>query len=166
MRRFMFLSRSAIWKALVAGLIGMIAHWLLMRFKAQSGILPHFDPYASLQRMLTGFAIQANTPVVPWIISFLNGFLVISLTFRIVYRWLPGNNGAVKGFVYGFVGWAIMGLIFFPVLGLGIFALNMGEGIAPALFSFAMVQTYSIVMGLVYGALRKPDCCMGHHATA
>jgi hypothetical protein len=37
--------------------------------------------------------------------------------------------------------------------GLGAFALNAGLGISPALFSFAMVQTDSVVMGTVYGVL-------------
>ena len=86
-------------------------------------------------------------------LSFLNGFIVISFVFRLVYQWLPGTNGAVKGFMFGFLGWALMNLMFFPMLGLGAFALNAGLGLSPALFSFAMVQTYSVVMGAVYGAL-------------
>ena len=133
----------------------MIAHWLLMVFKARSGLLPTFNPYALLQAMLTRMTGESVNPVVPWALSFLNGFIVISFVFRLLYRWLPGSNGAVKGFVYGFLGWAFMNLIFFPMLGLGVFALNAGLGMSPAMFSFAMVQTYSLVMGAVYGALNK-----------
>jgi hypothetical protein len=142
-----------VWKALVAGLCGMFAHWILMYFKSRSGLLPTFNPYAILQATLTRVTGETVNPIVPWALSFLNGFVVISLVFRLIYRWLPGRNGAAKGFVYGFLGWAMMGLIFFPLLGLGVFALNAGLGISPALFSFAMVQTYSVVMGAVYGAL-------------
>lgn len=145
--------RRWVWKALVAGLCGMIAHWLLMYFKARSGLLPTFNPYALLQAMLTRMTGEAVNPSVAWVLSFLNGFIVISFVFRLVYRWLPGRNGAVKGFVYGFLGWAFMNLMFFPLLGLGVFALNSGLGASPALFSFAMVQTYSLVMGMVYDAL-------------
>jgi hypothetical protein len=145
--------RRWVWKALVAGLCGMIAHWLLMYFKARSGLLPTFNPYATLQVTLSRVTGETVNPIVPRVLSFLNGFIVISLMFRLIYRWLPGRNGAVKGFVYGFVGWAMMGLIFFPLLGLGAFALNAGLGISPALFSLAMVQTYSLVMGMVYDAL-------------
>lgn len=131
----------------------MIAHWLLMYFKSRSGLLPTFTPYATLQTTLSRITGDPISPVVPWALSFLNGFIVISLAFKLIYRKLPGSNGAVKGFVYGFLGWAMMGLIFFPLLGLGVFALNAGLGILPALFSLAMVQTYSVVMGMVYGAL-------------
>ena len=154
MRRGLSLpNRNWVWKTLVAGLCGMIAHWLLMHFKSRSGLLPTFNPYAILQAMLTRLTGETVNPSVGWMLSFLNGFIVISFVFRLVYQWLPGTNGAVKGFMFGFLGWALMTLMFFPMLGLGAFALNAGLGLSPALFSFAMVQTYSVVMGAVYGAL-------------
>jgi hypothetical protein len=146
-------NRNWVWKTLAAGLCGMIAHWLLMYFKSRSGLLPDFNPYATLQAMLARVTGESVNPVVPWVLSFLNGFIVISFVFRLLYRWLPGGNGAIKGFIYGFLGWALMNLMFFPLLGLGAFALKAGLGLSPALFSFAMVQTYSVVMGAVYGAL-------------
>jgi hypothetical protein len=105
--------------------------------------------------MLTRATGEDINPAVLWALSFLNGFLVISLLFRLLYPRLPGSNGAIKGFVFGFLGWAIMGLIFFPLLGLGVFAINAGLGMSPALFSLAMVQTYSLVMGVVYDALER-----------
>jgi hypothetical protein len=131
----------------------MVAHGLLMYFKSRSGLLPSFNPYASFQGMLSRATGEAVGPLVPWALSFLNGFIVISLVYRLIYRRLPGGNGAIKGFVYGFLGWALMGLVFFPLLGLGIFAMNAGLGVWPALFSLAMVQTYSVVMGTVYCTL-------------
>ncbi|MGV3632962.1 MAG: DUF6789 family protein [Pseudorhodoplanes sp.] len=146
-------NRNWVWKTLAAGLCGMIAHWLLMYFKSRSGLLPDFNPYATLQAMLARVTGESVNPVVPWVLSFLNGFIVISFVFRLLYRWLPGGNGAIKGFIYGFLGWTLMNLMFFPLLGLGAFALKAGLGLSPALFSFAMVQTYSVVMGAVYGAL-------------
>jgi hypothetical protein len=152
-RKLSLPNRRWVWKTLVAGLCGMIAHWLLMYFKSRSGLLPTFNPYAILQAMLTRMTGETVNPSVAWVLSFLNGFIVISFVFRLLYRWLPGSNGAVKGFVFGFLGWAFMNLMFFPMLGLGVFALNAGLGVSPALFSFAMVQTYSVVMGTVYGAL-------------
>ena len=46
-----------------------------------------------------------------------------------------------------------MNLVFFPLLGMGLFATRIGLGFAPALFSIAMLLAYSIVMGFVYAAL-------------
>jgi hypothetical protein len=51
------------------------------------------------------------------------------------------------------LGWIFMGLIFFPVIGLGSFAFGAGLGIAPAFLSLAMLLTYSLVLGTVYAAL-------------
>jgi hypothetical protein len=58
-----------------------------------------------------------------------------------------------KGVAFGVFGWAVMGLVFFPLLGLGLFAANVDNGIWPALFSLAMLLTYSVILGLVYAAL-------------
>ena len=46
-----------------------------------------------------------------------------------------------------------MGLLFFPVLGLGLFATQAGLGIQPALFSLLMLLTYSVITGIAYSAL-------------
>ena len=48
-----------------------------------------------------------------------------------------------------------MGLVFFPLLDLGVFGMQVGLGILPALFSLAMLLTYSIVLGIVYDALNS-----------
>jgi hypothetical protein len=48
-----------------------------------------------------------------------------------------------------------MGLVFFPLLGLGLFATGIGLGVWPALFSLAMLLTYSVVMGVVYDGLNS-----------
>ena len=59
----------------------------------------------------------------------------------------------MKGFVSGVLGWLAMDLIFFPLLGLGLFATKLGLGLWPALFSLAMMLTYSVVMGTVYSMI-------------
>jgi hypothetical protein len=48
-----------------------------------------------------------------------------------------------------------MGLVFFPLLGLGLFVSKLDLGIWPALFSLAMILAYSIVLGIVYAALHS-----------
>jgi hypothetical protein len=146
-------SFDRIWKAIVAGLCGSIAHVLLMYFKSRLELLPSFQPYDNLQTALGHLAGSAVDPRVLWVLSFLNGSTLVGLAFGYCYRWLPGRNGAIKGAAFGIVGWTIMGLAFFPAIGLGFFALKAGLGISPALFSLAMLLTYSVVMGAVYGAL-------------
>jgi hypothetical protein len=57
------------------------------------------------------------------------------------------------------VAWASMGLVFFPLLGRGLFAVDVGLGVRPALFSLMMLLTYGAVMGVSFSALepRKQD---------
>ena len=145
------MARDWIWKTAVAGLCGSIAHTLLMYLKWRTGLLPDFQPYENLQAVLGHLTGAKVHPIVPWVLSFLNGSTVLGFCFGRVYPWLPGESGTVKGVVFGVFGWVLMGFVFFPLLGLGPFALN--HGIWPAMFSLAMLLTYSVILGLVYAAL-------------
>ncbi len=102
-----------------------------MYSKTRLGLLPSFQPYQSFQIALSRWVGGDVHPIVPWLLSFLNGAAVVGFVFGRIYRWLPGRNGAVKGLIYGVFGWA------------------------PPLFSLAMLLTYSVVLGIVYDALRR-----------
>jgi hypothetical protein len=146
-------SQSWIWKSVIAGLAGTTVHALFMYFKARTGLLPSFQPYQSFQIALSQW-VGANVPaIVPRALSFLNGMAILGFLFGRINRLLPGKTGAGKGLIFGLIGWVMMGLIFFPLIGLGPFALRVGLGIAPALLSLAMLLTYSVVLGTVYVAL-------------
>ena len=145
-----------LWKAMIAGLCGSAAHTALMYFKTRSGILPAFQPYPALQAMLTKLTGSDVHPAVPWLLSWLNGAAVLGFLFGRAYALIPGRSGAAKGVVFGLIGWVLMGTAFFPLIGLGMFALNLGLGIWPALFQLAMFMIYSVVLGAVYGGLNTP----------
>lgn len=149
------MSRSWILKAAIAGLCGSIAHILLMYVKSRSGWLPAFRPYEILQDTLNHWVGRDVSPIVPWALSFVNGSAVLGFVFGRIYSWLPGTNGFVKGAVYGVIGWLVMSLVFFPLLGLGLFAIELGLGVRPALFSLAMFSSYSLVLGVVYDVLNR-----------
>ena len=145
--------KAWIWKSVIAGSAGTIVHFLFMHLKSWTGLLPSFQPYQSFQVALSHW-VGANVPaIVPWGLSFLNGMAILGFLFARINRLLPGRNGATKGLMFGLIGWMFMGLIFFPLIGLGPFATGIGLGIGPALLSLAMVLTYSVVLGTVYVAL-------------
>jgi hypothetical protein len=96
-------------------------------------------------------------PAISWALSFLNGALILGFVFARGYLLLPGRTGLIKGLIFGLLGWVAMGLFFFPILGRGLFAVNLGLGPMPALFSLAMVLTYSVVLGIAYSALRPSE---------
>jgi len=126
-----------------------------MYLKFRLGVLPAFQPYESLQLALGRLTGGSVHPVVPWMLSLLNGSTITGFSFGRLYRQLPGRTGAIKGLIFGAWCWALMGLVFFPLLGLGLFATGIGLGAWPALFSLAMLLTYSVVMGVVYDELNS-----------
>jgi hypothetical protein len=146
-------AKSWVWKAAIAGLCGNITHTLLMLGKAKLGILESFQPYQSFQIALSYLTGENIHPLVPWLLSYVNGSTAARFTFANFYHHLPGNGGPIKGFIAGVLGWLAMDLIFFQLLGLGPFAMHLGLGISPALFSLGMMLAYSIVMGLVYSMI-------------
>ena len=108
--------------------------------------------------MAVGYLIGHDVhPKVLWLVSFFNGSTVVGLVFGYLYRYLPGGSGASKGMVFGLCGWLVMNLLVFPLVGLGSFATAIGLGLWPAAFSLAMLSTYSVSMGLVYGVLERSE---------
>ena len=124
-----------------------------MLAKARLGILQAFQPYQSLQVALSGWTGQHVHAAVPWLISYLNGSTAAGFLFARLYWHLPGKSGLMKGLIAGLLGWLAMDLIFLPLLGLGPFAMKLGLGLGPALFSLWMMLTYSVVMGIVYSLI-------------
>ena len=144
-----------IWKSAISSLCGSIASTLLMYFKARAGILPSFQPSENFQQA-AGYLIGHDVhPDLLWLISYLNGSTAVGLVFGYLYRYLPGSNGATKGAVFGLCGWLAMNLLAFPLVGLGLFATAIGLGPWPSAFSLAMLSTFSVAMGLVYGMLER-----------
>lgn len=124
-----------------------------MFLKSRAGLLPSFQPYNDLQQAIGDLVGTSIHPAALWVLTFFNGAVVLGFLFGRTYRLLPGRSGAAKGFVFGVLGWIVMGLLFFPLLGRGLFAIQAGLGVMPALFSLLMLLTYSIIMGIAYSAL-------------
>ena len=138
---------------MAAGACGGVAHCGLMVLKSSIGLLPAFHPYEDLQQALSNLVGSSVPPMVPWALSLLNGSIVLGLVFGRLYHALPGRSGAAKGVVFGVFGWIVMGVLFFPMLGQGLFASRTGLGLRPALFSLLMLLIYSIIMGMAYSVL-------------
>ena len=149
------MGKGWIWKAVIAGLCGTTVHSLFMYFKTRTGLLPSFQPYQAFQFALSQW-VGSNVPaIVPWMLSFVNGMTILGFLFARINPLLPGRSGAVKGLTFGLLGWVFMNLLFFPLIGLGPFAMRVGLGIKPTLLSLFMVLTYSLVLGIVYMTLDK-----------
>jgi hypothetical protein len=63
---------------------------------------------------------------------------------------LPGRNSWRSGLVYGLGLWLLSAVIFFPLMGAGFFALQLGAGLLPVLGSLILHLAYGGVLGLIY----------------
>ncbi|HTO64313.1 MAG TPA: DUF6789 family protein [Bradyrhizobium sp.] len=144
------MNAAAVWRSIAAGFCGSLAHSGLMLLKSWMGWLPSFHPYEDLQEALSQLVGSSVHPAIPSALSLVNGALLLGTIFSYVYRLLQGRSGLGKGLVFGAFGWIAMGLFFFPLLGRGLFAAQVGLGPLPAIFSLLMILTYSMVMGAAY----------------
>lgn len=141
-------------KSAAAGLTGSAVTNLLFFLKTKAGILPSFVPYTELQKTLAALTGADVHPAVPWLLSFVNGALVLGPLFRLSYARIPGASGFAKGLWFGLFGWLLVSLVFLPLIGLGLFAANASLGAWPALMMLAMLLIYGAVTGTVLGWLR------------
>ena len=120
-------AKDWIWKVPIAGLCGSVTHTLLMLVKTKLGILDAFQPYQNFQIALSSWTGEYVHPLLPWLISYVNGSTAAGVAFANFYRHLPGASGPIKGFIAGVLGWLVMDMVFFPLLGLGPFATDRGR---------------------------------------
>jgi hypothetical protein len=139
----------------VAGFCGTVAHSLLLLVHNRTGPLPGFQPNNDIQWAVTWLVGTEINPGIAWLLTFVNGAVIWGVIFGQTYRFLPGERPWSKGVFFGLCAWLIMGLLFFPLVGRGIFASELGLGIAPALLMLAAMLTYSVTMSLVYQLLNR-----------
>jgi hypothetical protein len=142
--------------SLLAGIGATTVHIALMAIKHRAGILPDFEPYEDLQRLLSSMTARSLEFPFSWLLPYVNGALIIGFVFGRLFTHLPGSTAIVKGAAFGFVAWLVMGFGLLPLAGRGVFALELGLGGLPAALMFAMLMTYAIVMSLLYAWLTTP----------
>ncbi|MCO5130747.1 MAG: hypothetical protein M9932_09270 [Xanthobacteraceae bacterium] len=141
--------------AAIAGLCGMAAQSGLMAARRALGILPAFQPYADLQRLLSGMVAASLAHDLSWLLPMISGALVWSSIFAWAYARIPARTALGKGALVTVFAWALTGLAIMPALGHGLFAARAGAGAGPALMMLAMLATYCLTLSLVYGRLRR-----------
>ncbi|MGA8051832.1 MAG: DUF6789 family protein [Burkholderiales bacterium] len=139
--------------SLLAGSGATLVHAALMAIKHRAGILPDFEPYEDVQRLLSSAIGFVPQPPWTWLLSYINGAVILGFVFGKLFVHLPGRGAVAKGAAFGFAAWLVMGLAFFPLAGRGIFARELGHQGLPAALMLAMLTIYSVVMSLLYARL-------------
>ncbi len=139
--------------AVVAGVCGMAAQSGLMSVRRQLGILPSFQPYQDLQRLLVEIVGAPLSYRLSWLLPMVSGALIWSSIFAWAYQRIPAKTALGKGMLVTLLAWCVTGFVILPWLGHGIFAVRAGAGAAPALMMLAMLAIYCLTLSLVYGRL-------------
>lgn len=143
-------SHNLVFKYVISGLASSALQTVLMALKYKFQLLPDFRPYESIQTHLAesiGYLIPTSWV---WVLSFINGTVLIGGLFGILYSRLSNFPIWTRGLIIGFAGWFAIMTVVFPALGYGFFGLETGHGIRPAFIAIMMILTYSLVYSLVY----------------
>ena len=87
--------------SLLAGFGATTVHVVLMWLKHRTGVLPAFEPYADMQRLLSAMIGRPLEPALSWLISYVNGALILGFVFGRLYTRLPGAGALAKGALFG-----------------------------------------------------------------
>lgn len=144
-------------KSFAAGLAGTAAHLVLMFLKDRLGLLPQFQPYEEFQRGLSMLLGSHVSPATAMALSFVNGALLWGFIFGRAFPYLPGRGPLAKGLFFAACAWTISGLVFFPLMGRGLFASGLGLGAQPAALMAVMLSAYCLAMSFAWSALASRD---------
>ncbi|MCA1779661.1 MAG: hypothetical protein LC637_09825 [Xanthomonadaceae bacterium] len=124
-------------RGLVAGLIATIVLSILMILKGMMGLMPELNVIAMLAGQMGGNVMMG------WVAHFVVGAILYGLAFANLRGMLPGGSDTVKGIVLGILGWLVMMVVMMPMIGAGLFALDMG----------AMATMATLVLHVIFGAV-------------
>ena len=132
---------------MIAGVVATVVLSAMMVMKSMMGVMPELD----IIHMLAGM-IGAST-IVGWIMHFMVG-VGYGIAFSQINGMLPSNNIMVKGIIIGILGWFMMMVALMPMMGAGMFAINMGM-MAPVM-TLVLHVIFGAVLGFAYNKLAKP----------
>jgi len=139
--------RTDIGKGMIAGLAATVVLSLLMLMKAAIGFMPELDIVGMLSRMMG----SPGTPAVGWAAHFFIGVVVYGGLMALLDPRLPGGTHTVRGIMLGLLGWLLMMVAVMPMVGAGLFALNLG--IMAPIMTLILHVIFGAVLGWTYGRL-------------
>lgn len=136
------------WKGVIAGFVATVVLSGFFLFFGAMGIFPQLDIITLIDRLGSIGRIAA------WVDHFIVGALLWGPIFAgfeatTDEKWPRWQ----KGVVFGLIAWLLMMLIFMPVIGGGLFGLQIG--IAEPIGMLGLHLVYGLVLGVVFDLLDK-----------
>lgn len=130
---------------LIAGFVATVAISVLFVLKAMMGLMPQMDIIAMLAGAMGGSVVMA------WLAHFIIGTVLWGGLFALANNAIPGASQLARGTVFGLAAWLVMAIVVLPMMGAGLFGLNMG--MMAAVMPLVIHLIFGAVMGATYGAL-------------
>ena len=126
-------------KGVIAGLVATIVLSVLMIMKGKMGLMPDVNVIAMLASKMGG-----NT-VMGWLAHFMIGVIGYGLVYVYIFSKLPVKSVIVRGILLGTAGWVAMMIAIMPMMGAGLFGLNLASGI--------MVPVATLMLHIIFGGV-------------
>jgi xanthosine utilization system XapX-like protein len=144
---------SFIVKYIWAGLASSLIQSMLMALKYKLAILPRVQPYEAIQAQLyINFGYLLPIPFI-WLLSLVNGTLLIGIVFGLLFTRLPIKKVVTKSAFIGALIWLIVMAVIFPILNYDFFGAALDQSYATAFFAAVMIMSYSLIYGFVYNII-------------
>lgn len=131
-------------RGIIAGLAATVVLSVLMLIKGMMGMMPDLNVIAMLAGQMGGSMMMG------WVAHFVIGAVLYGLAVANLGSVL-GASDLVRGIVLGVIGWLIMMVALMPMVGAGLFAMNMGMMAAVATLVLHLI--FGIVLGYTYKKL-------------
>ena len=132
---------------LIAGLAATLVLSLLMIMKGMMGLMPDMDVITMLAKQMGGGAIMG------WVAHFMIGIVGYGIAYALVFGNLPFGNHILRGLMLGIVGWLVMMVMVMPMMGAGLFGLQMPSATMVPVATLMLHVIFGMVLGAVFGKL-------------
>lgn len=134
---------------LFAGLAATVVLSVLMLIKGMMGLMPDINVIDMLARQM------GSGPLMGWGAHLMIGIIGYGLVYALVFDGLAIGGHVMKGILLGTLGWLLMMVMLMPMMGAGMFGLQMPSGIMVPVMTLMLHLIFGLVLGLSYAKLSR-----------
>lgn len=132
---------------MLAGLIATVVLSVLMVIKGMMGMMPDVN----VIKMLAG---QMNSSAsMGWVAHFMIGVIGYGIIYAVLFANKTTNKNVQNGILLAVIGWLLMMVVLMPMMGAGLFGLQMPSGVMVPVATFILHLIFGATLGLSYAKL-------------
>jgi hypothetical protein len=132
---------------MLAGLIATVVLSLLMVMKGMMGLMPDVNVIAMLAKQM------GTGPAMGWAAHLMIGVIGYGIAYAFIFSDLPFGNHFLRGIALGVAGWLMMMVAVMPMMGSGLFGMQMPSGMMVPVATLMLHMVFGAVLGLAYAKL-------------